>query len=282
MINADNPVLVTQYSNGTQWDNVTSDPFEVVVPPFEQFLAAYTISTPATVFEVNFVNVVTAAAGVGAVTLDGVVIPVGDFSPIGASGFSGAQISLTVGSHTMDGPLPFGVIVYGFADFDSYGYPGGLGLAEVAELDTLTLTPPSATNPVNTEHCVVATTLDQNGDPLPGIRVDFEVTGVHSTSGFEFTNANGEAEFCYTGTIAGEDAIAAVVGGLSAEASKTWTDETEVLICDANEDGAINRSDIRVILRSRGQNATGPDDPRDADGDGRITRRDVKECTKLI
>ena len=46
----DKPVLVAQYSNGTAFDGVTSDPFMMLVPPFEQFLASYVVTTPATGF----------------------------------------------------------------------------------------------------------------------------------------------------------------------------------------------------------------------------------------
>ena len=277
VINSDKPVMVTQYSNSTNFDGITSDPFEVIVPPFEQFLAGYVISTPATVFQINFVNIVVPDAAVGALTLDGTVIPAGDFSPIGASGFSGAQVAVAVGSHALAGPLPFGVTAYGFANADSYGYPGGLALAEVAELTDLVLTPKTATNPVNTEHCVVANTSDQNGVPLPGIRVDFDVSGANTTSGFVFADGSGDAQFCYTGTNAGTDTIVALVGSLSDTATKIWTD---ILVqrCDVDDDGVVDRLDIRAIMARRNLPATGPDDPADADGNGIIDANDARQC----
>ncbi|MBK7253805.1 MAG: IgGFc-binding protein [Ignavibacteria bacterium] len=39
VISSDKPILVAQYSNGTTFDGVTSDPFMMLVPPYEQFLA---------------------------------------------------------------------------------------------------------------------------------------------------------------------------------------------------------------------------------------------------
>jgi len=48
--------------------------------------------------------------------------------------------------------------------------------------------------------------------------------------------------------------------------------------CDVDSDGDIDRTDIRSILRARNQPASGPDDPRDADGDGIITGHDAKLC----
>lgn len=277
VINADKPVLVAQYSNSSSFDGVTSDPFEVLVPPFEQFLPGYTITTPASGFVINYVNVVAPNAAVGAITLDGVAIPAADYTPIGASGFSGTAVPVSLGSHNLAGPLPFGLTSYGFDLFDSYGYPGGLGLAEVAQLTELSLTPATDTNPINTEHCVTATTLDQNSNPLPGIRVDFEVTGANPGSGFVFTDVNGEAQFCYTGTVVGDDTISATVGNLSASATKTWTD-IAVVRCDVDGDNVVDIFDIRAIMAARNTPAAGPDDPRDADGNGTIDANDARQC----
>ena len=222
-ITANNPILVMQYSNSSTFDGVTSDPFQMMIPPFEQFLAGYTITTPAAGFAQNFANLEVPNSSVGSVTKDGVAIPASEFTAIGSSGFSGAQVEITLGSHSFQGPLPFGVQVYGFADFDSYGYPGGLSLSEVATVATVELTPETATNPVGTQHCVTATVTDSNGQPVEGVRVDFEVSGANSRTGFAFTNAQGKAEFCYTGTNAGVDTIKVSVGSLSDTATKTWT-----------------------------------------------------------
>jgi hypothetical protein len=133
-ITADKPVLVTQFSNGSTYDGVISDPFMTLVPPSEQFLSGYTFTTPGSGFEVNFVNVLARSddAAASAVLLDGVAIAPASFQTIGATGFSCAKVPIAVGSHTMSAPSPFGIYVYGFADDDSYGYPGGLSLIELA------------------------------------------------------------------------------------------------------------------------------------------------------
>lgn len=51
--------------------------------------------------------------------------------------------------------------------------------------------------------------------------------------------------------------------------------------CDVDLDGDIDKADTALISRARGQSATGADDPRDADGDGKITPNDVKVCIPL-
>ena len=137
-ITTSGPVLVSQYSNGTSFDGVVSDPFQAIVPPTEQFLAGYVVSTPAAGFIQNFINVIAPDAAVGSILLDGEAIPANDFTSIG-SGFSGTTADVDLGSHELSGPLPFGVLSYGFNTDESYGYPGGLALAEVARV-VLTLT----------------------------------------------------------------------------------------------------------------------------------------------
>ena len=51
------------------------------------------------------------------------------------------------------------------------------------------------------------------------------------------------------------------------------------LACDVDVDGDIDINDIRLVLAARNTPASGPDDPRDADGDGFITVLDARVCT---
>ena len=48
--------------------------------------------------------------------------------------------------------------------------------------------------------------------------------------------------------------------------------------CDIDTDGDIDRNDIALILAARNTPATGPGDPRDADGDGVISVLDARTC----
>lgn len=223
-VTADRPILVVQYSNGTQFDGVPSDPFMMVIPSVEQFLDNYTVATLASGFPINFINVVAPAAAVGTINLDGAAIPEDSFVAIGDSGFVGAQVSVGAGSHTLTGALPFGVFVYGFAFADSYGYPGGMLFAPVVIVTAVALTPEMATNPMGTEHCVVAAVTDQGGNQVAGVRVDFTVTGANPTTGLASTDALGQAGFCYSGTSPGVDTIVAAVGAIADSATKTWVE----------------------------------------------------------
>jgi len=224
-INSDKPVMVAQYCNSQSVDNVVSDPFMMLIPPYEQFLAAYTVSTPASGFAQNFINVVVPNAIVGSMTLDGVPVPSVNFTPIGATGFSGAQLPVALGSHNLSGSLPFGCFVYGYDSFDSYGYPGGGSLSQIAVVSTLDVTPENATNEINTPHCLNGLVLDNLGVPVSGVRVDFLISGANPGAGFAFTNAAGIAQYCYTGTVVGKDTIIGSTGNLVDTVFKTWIDD---------------------------------------------------------
>ena len=223
VIEASAPVLVAQYSNGSSYDGVVSDPFMMLIPPFEQYLNSYTVTTPADGFSRNFINVVAPNRALNSLTLDGAAIPLASFTAIGSSGFSGAQLEVALGSHSLGSSFPFGVFVYGFADYDSYGYPGGLSLSPVAFVSTLTLSPDRATRSLGGQQCLTATVADQNRAPLGGIRVDVSVSGADAQSGFVTTSSAGTADYCYAGMVTGDDTVVASVGDLSATSVVTWT-----------------------------------------------------------
>jgi hypothetical protein len=279
VITASQPVMVAQYSNGSSFDGVTSDPFQMLIPPFEQFLASYTVTTPASGFTTNFINVVVPNAAVGSTLLDGTAIPAASFTPIPGSTFSGAALPVSLGTHNLSGPQPFGVFMYGFASFDSYGYPGGMSLSQVAVVTTLTLAPPTQSRTVGTQACVTASVLDQFSQGVQGVRVDFAVTGVNPRTGFVPSGANGQAEYCYSGANPGADTVTASVSTLNATATITWTPGGgSTTVCDADGDSDVDNIDLGLIRAAIGQIAL-PGDLRDVNGDGRITINDVRACT---
>lgn len=223
LITADKPIQVMQYSNGTTFDGVTSDPFMMTVPPYEQYLNDYVVTTPASGFRFNFINVIVPKSAVGSVTIDGTAIAADKFTAIPGTGFAGAQLDVALGSHTLKGPLPFGVHSYGYDVDDSYGYPGGMSFSPVATATSLTLSPANGTATVGGQACVTATVLDTLGNPVSGVRVDFSVSGVNPATGFAVTDAAGQAKYCFTGSTTGADTVTATMALLSAQATVTWS-----------------------------------------------------------
>jgi hypothetical protein len=73
---------------------------------------------------------------------------------------------------------------------------------------TLTLAPAEDENPEDTEHTVTATLLE-DGVPLGGASIEFEVTGVNPTTGANTTNPAGQATFTWLGVDEGTDTVTA-------------------------------------------------------------------------
>lgn len=226
-ITADAPVLVAQYSHSIRYDrSELGDPFMILVTPLEQYLASYTVASPTLFGDVNvhWLNLVAEPGEVGAIALDGVPVPAGRFSPIGSTGLFGASVQVLPGTHSLRGPRPFGVSAYGFGQNDSYGYAGGMAMAPVARIASVTagLVPEGESQPVGTEVCAVATILDQYEVALEGVRVEFSVDGVSPGNGFVTTGADGTAEHCWTGAAVGTDTVTATAGDLADTVSVTW------------------------------------------------------------
>jgi len=136
-ITATAPVLVAQYSHGRDYDGVAADPFMMLIPPNEQFLTGYAVSTPGSGFTRNYINILAPDAAVGLITVDGTPVPAGSYTTIGSSGFSGVAYTVTLGTHNLDGPFPFGVSLYGFGNDDSYGYVGGVSSSAQTSLSLI-------------------------------------------------------------------------------------------------------------------------------------------------
>jgi hypothetical protein len=126
--------------------------------------------------------------------------------------FSGAATVTSFSSGFVDVFYCSGVDVFPAGMFVRFQYTGTSMIVTPGGPvpSTLTLSPKADVNPVGTQHCVTATVRDQLGNPMPGIRVRFTVTGSVNTSGSATTNSIGQATFCYQGpSLPGADVIRA-------------------------------------------------------------------------
>jgi hypothetical protein len=129
VITGDKPILVSQYMQGQDAGGGSGDPAMALAVATEQYRDEYLFHAP-TNYDTNYVNI-TAPDG-ATITLDGV--PVGGFTPIGASGYGVARVGLSNagdGNHYVTGTSEFGISVYGYGQYTSYWYPGGLDLEKV-------------------------------------------------------------------------------------------------------------------------------------------------------
>ena len=137
---AKKPVLVGQFlaaqdapdpnvgGNAQADDAKIGDPAFMLAVPFEQYRSDYVFLTPDK-YASSYVTV-TARTG-SAITLDGTVLATDSFKPVGTGEFSATTVNLNPGNHTIRSDDKFGIIVYGFDKYVSYGYPGGLDLNDL-------------------------------------------------------------------------------------------------------------------------------------------------------
>ena len=132
-VEASIPILLLQYSKGSNADGVTSDPFMMMIPPIEQYRSRYLVSTPAAEVMAfsNYLGIVVPCNGVDGLRLDDAPLPSTIvWNNIPGQTLVGAAFPVTIGIHTLYhiARAKFGLTSYGFARFMSYGYPGGLQL----------------------------------------------------------------------------------------------------------------------------------------------------------
>jgi hypothetical protein len=126
----DGPFVASQFMHGEgvgpQQDGAAGagDPSQGLAVPTAQFRTQYVFLAPNS-YDQNYVNVIAPAGAV--VELDGVNIPDNEFEPVGASGMSVARHALDRAEfHSIESSQPFGIEIYGYGQYTSYMYPGGL------------------------------------------------------------------------------------------------------------------------------------------------------------
>lgn len=141
------------------------------------------------------------------------------------------------------------------------------------------------TNPVNTPHTVTAHAESSGGAPIAGVTISFQVTGRNSATGSATTDATGTATFTYVDAgpsgSGGADSIQAFIGQVGSNlASNTLTKNWIVPVnkCDTDGDNDVDTADLLVIRMATGQTASGANDPRDGNNDGRINVADARYC----
>ena len=132
VVNADQPISVYQYMQsctaiGTSNTTANGDPSMGSGIPHEQARPSYVFLVPDT-YETNWVNVV---ANVGSnVKLDGSRVTL-DYE-IAGTGYQTGRVAVDAGSHRIesDDGSNITVTVYGYADYTSYLYPGGMNVKQ--------------------------------------------------------------------------------------------------------------------------------------------------------
>ena len=152
-------------------------------------------------------------------------------------------VDYTTGIATVIGPTQSGMDALAFQPVD---------IDESIVLATL-----MATNPVCTNHTVVATLVDElTGDPVVDRQVDFEVISGPSsgTTGSDTSDTNGDASFRFSSLVAGTDVIeasfldSAGIPQFSNTVEKIWVD-----VGDCDGDGVGDGVDNCRVIANGGQ-----------------------------
>jgi hypothetical protein len=149
-------------------------------------------------------------------------------------------LGVAVGIATTSGPLPAGGLVTLSAPWatPSAGNHSVFAMALGANsvnvefevcvpsqysTNPLVLSPPSGSNGTGTSHTVAAQLVDIFGGGISGAPITFTVSGANTATGTMSTDANGNAQFSYTGKNPGQDSIVATINssGMSVLASNT-------------------------------------------------------------
>lgn len=163
VISADAPIYVMLYNTGQADDNVSSDPFQLVLTPVEHYQKEITFATPnakggTLPFTRNFVNIVYALNEENKIPedLEFATVKNGEFewrtliSRFGAGpgqlftkkSENGEQYAMKRvqlpgdGVYRIRAKKPFAAYAYGFSDYDSYGFPTSASVLDASIIDT--------------------------------------------------------------------------------------------------------------------------------------------------
>ena len=123
-------ILVAQYMEGENAGGGMGDPAMALAVATDQYRTNYQFHAP-TNYTTNYVQI-TAPTGDN-LMLDGAPLTA-TFTAIGGSTYGVARAILpnnATGNHSITGPMPFGIQVYGYGQYTSYWYPGGLDLTDI-------------------------------------------------------------------------------------------------------------------------------------------------------
>ena len=135
VVNGTRSLQVTQFLVGQNYSANASqdgfgDPAMSLVPPADQFRKDYTILAPDT-YAKHFINLAFKANS--NILIDGMPVTQ-EGQQLGSSTWRELTVEVSGGVHTLQGDSAFGVWVYGFGNYTSYMYPGGLDLKVINDV----------------------------------------------------------------------------------------------------------------------------------------------------
>ncbi len=132
VVTANAPILVSQVLASQDAGAGTGDPAMMLIAPNEQFRKDYIILV-APNYDYDRVTVVAQADT--EITFDGGTMNSNSFTPIPGTNWYRHYIDTDDGAHTIVANKPIGLYVYGFSQYVSYAYTGGLDLLTINDVE---------------------------------------------------------------------------------------------------------------------------------------------------
>ncbi|QIX25355.1 OmpA family protein [Nocardioides sp. JQ2195] len=180
IIEASKPVLVAQFGNGSSYDATSGDPLMMLVTPLGQHLTSYTLATPDIVSSgagtLPWINLLVQTRDIGTLTLDGVPVDASEFTGVAGTDYSVAQLSASIGQHSLSAPHQFGVQVYAWGNYDAFGYSGGAAVAPIADAPAAPVATPLTSEAIGTQSATVTVGSQQEVRLLDGATLTDTVT----------------------------------------------------------------------------------------------------------
>ncbi|MFA7327107.1 MAG: T9SS type A sorting domain-containing protein [Candidatus Kapaibacterium sp.] len=161
---ADKPILVCQYSYSSNYDGATSfDPFMIVLSSVEQYTTSALATTPLNYgnneYRENFLRIIAKGDSndvinnqmlLNSIKLNNTPLKdISTFNRIPNSDYYWIALSsVKAGSLNLESETPFSANIYGFANFDSYGWPAspnGKNLQDSGSISSVPFTSESGT-----------------------------------------------------------------------------------------------------------------------------------------
>ena len=122
---ADNPVLVGQFLQGHEVTNPgdrMGDPAFTIIPGTDKLLDDYMFAAPtgAPAFGENYLSLAVPTAELSSLTLNGAVVNVSGFLPVGTTGYSAGTVLVAPGAGRIQANAPFVVTLMGVSEMESY------------------------------------------------------------------------------------------------------------------------------------------------------------------
>lgn len=260
---ANNPIQVAHFSNGSSIDNelgYAGDPFMILLPAAGHYLDSYIVSTPTNAaFTGHYLHIFVEQSALASTLVDGKLVTLDKFKPLGRSGYYGAQLPVESGPHTVSSSKPVGAYVYGFGTWDGYGYIGGIATFPLAAIPDYFSVPLNTTRTLNvlvndiisSLEDVVLTIVAPPGSGVATVTTDKKITYVPAP------DYSGNAELTYS--IEEQGHISTTTVKLTVNGPLAVDDQA--LVCNANSvsipvlenDSSPNQTTLKVIAAQGSQ-----------------------------